>query len=226
MPSLVSPITFETKPGPFEVFIHTFELPRSSLLSFGFTKHNCLKIVWNKLGPIGALQGKKLKGGKKTPRWLSLSAFQVAWIHHFENQLGPLRAPQDFKSRSSPHLVKVRGSLFPKYLQMIFSETKLVPIGARQAKRKLIKARKILSWPCLCPTSPNVSWHFWADLKVTSSSSKHCWIYFWNKTWALWSSPSLNILMSYLLSCFCCTHSCIRHFQVNFLKHFWNGSPL
>ena len=40
----------------------------------------------------------------------------------------------------------------------------------------------------------------WALLSTVSSNfTKYCWIYFWNETWALWSSPSLNIWATFIL---------------------------
>ena len=53
--------------------IHAYELPRSRFLSFSFTKHPSEKLSEKSLGP-GALQGKKLIGATKTPRWFSLSS--------------------------------------------------------------------------------------------------------------------------------------------------------
>ena len=40
----------------------------------------------------------------------------------------------------------------------------------------------------------------WALLSTVSSNfTKYCRIYFWNETWALWSSPSLNIWATFIL---------------------------
>ena len=140
--------------------------------TFSFTKHPSEKLSEKSLGP---LELSKVRNSKELQRHLvgflfppNLSISSVL-NPSFWKPTWALESSPKLQIEKLPRFVKCPWQSFPlhvpKCLHMVFSETKLVPTGALQAKRKLTNARKILSWPFLRSASPTASWHFWADLK-------------------------------------------------------------